>query len=439
MDEVDGAVYQYLMGARNSQLPSTDLEKLVSRGYLTERSVEEEREYIKKIAGIFYRHVNKTISIVFAVTFSCQMRCIYCYESYFVHKENETSLKTMTSEHVKNAYAAIDKIVERDSNKIFQNGITLYGGEPLMAKNYEIVREIVEEGIRRKYTFSAITNGYDLVKFEELLGLGKIQNLQITLDGPEAVHNKRRFAKGGVPTFDRIVEGVQLALDKGCTVSLRTNIDHKNAGALAELNRFYHEKGWNQNRNFYPYAFVTHAIKGQVMQPMELLTSLDRIYEGNTVDNKIQVNFGIESSFSALFNRGNIPTLRPYFCSSNIGSYIFAPDGNIYTCWEELTMEDGIVGHYMPELVLNDARLSEWQDRTTDKIPECLACPYVMMCGGGCGRQAKVTNGSLLTPYCFQFQETFPYVVPSLYENYTKRLQKQEEVNNLNKGNDVCG
>lgn len=42
------------------------------------------------------------------------------------------------------------------------NVITLYGGEPLLAENKDIVTYIVEEGVKRGYKFEAITNGYDL-------------------------------------------------------------------------------------------------------------------------------------------------------------------------------------------------------------------------------------------------------------------------------------
>ncbi len=414
----------YLQNVRNGDLSSSTIDKLIKRGYLTERSLNDERQYIKKIAEIYHRHASQLPSFMFAPTFSCQMRCIYCYEAHITHREDEISLLTMSSEHVLKAYAAIDNIVESFEKKI-PNTIILFGGEPLMAKNYQIVREIVEEGIKRKYNFTAITNGYDLLKYENLLGPGKIENLQITLDGPESVHNKRRFAKNKLPTFNNIVAGIQLALDKGCMIKLRTNVDKSNINYLTELNQFYIEKGWNKFTKFIPYLSVVQDNSRNVLLPMELLTLLHEGYSSDLSDNVIQVDFGIKDNFNSLLTLEKTPILKPYYCASNLGNYIFGPDGNIYTCWDEVGLKDGRIGTYMPELIWNDERSREWVERTIAKIPECLNCPYALICGGGCGHQAKVNNGSLLSPYCHQFPEIFQYLVPFLYEKHIKTLQQE--------------
>ncbi len=52
--------------------------------------------------------------------------------------------------------------------------------------------DIVDEGLKRSYSFSAVTNGYDLHHFTDLLGPKEIRRLQITLDGEEENHNRNR-------------------------------------------------------------------------------------------------------------------------------------------------------------------------------------------------------------------------------------------------------
>lgn len=55
----------------------------------------------------------------------------------------------------------------------------------MLAENKEIVSYIINEGITRGYKFVAITNGYDLDCYGDLLSPDKIYKVQITVDGPK--------------------------------------------------------------------------------------------------------------------------------------------------------------------------------------------------------------------------------------------------------------
>lgn len=72
--------------------------------------------------------------------------------------------------------------------------------------------------------------------------------MQIALDGPEVVHNKRR---GRVAT---IVNNIELLLDAGLNVSVRTNVDMSNVYAVKELASFYVNRGWPKRDNFSAYC-----------------------------------------------------------------------------------------------------------------------------------------------------------------------------------------
>ena len=101
--------------------------------------------------------------------------------------------------------------------------ITLYGGEPLLAENKDIVTYIVEEGVKRGYKFEAITNGYDLDCFLDLLSSEKINKLQITIDGVKEEHNVRRIHYKYHDSFDKIISNLKLALKKDVFISVRIN------------------------------------------------------------------------------------------------------------------------------------------------------------------------------------------------------------------------
>lgn len=116
----------------------------------------------------------------FLITYNCNFRCPYCYESPISAGGNCWSKQVFTKEMVDRLY---DSLLEISPRELHSKRITLYGGEPLLAENKEIVSYIVSKGVKLGYTFDAVTNGYDLEVYADLLSSDKIAFLQITLDG----------------------------------------------------------------------------------------------------------------------------------------------------------------------------------------------------------------------------------------------------------------
>lgn len=108
-----------------------------------------------------------------------------------------------------------------------------------MKQNKDAVTYLVKQGMERGFTFSAITNGYDLDCFEALLSPNAIKFVQITIDGIPERHNKRRIHAQGVPTFDKIVNNIGMALRHGVKVSVRVNTDSDNIEDLKALNGIF--------------------------------------------------------------------------------------------------------------------------------------------------------------------------------------------------------
>ncbi len=426
VDKINAQVNDYLVsgGKIRENISELTIKTLIDRGYLTDRSPEEEREQLKRIAEIYHNRILRSSNFIFAPTFSCQFRCVYCYESPVAHREGPEFESVMKDEHVQSAYNAIDKIT-KDFKKNPPKEITLYGGEPLIAKNYDIIRSIVDEGIKRKFKISAITNGYDLVNYEPLLGKNKINSLQITIDGPEEIHNRRRFVKGGLPTFQKICSGIQIALDKGCIVNLRTNVDNFNISNLMELVQFYFEKGWSKNPRFRPYVFITDQY-GK-LEPMELINGIEKLFNTNIVNSPIKFNPNFSERIASLIRSNNIPPLTPDFCGATSGSCIFGPDGYIYACWQAVGLPENRIGGYYPKLEWNEEISGKWLNRYISNLPECLDCPYALICGGGCPTRAKRATGSMYNHHCFQFQEVFQHILPMIYQNHFKSFEEKKD------------
>ena len=104
----------------------------------------------------------------------------------------------------------------------------------------------------------AITNGHDLDIYSDILGK-LIYSVQITLDGIDEYHDKKRFLQGGKPTFSKIIESIDLCLERGVQVTIRSNIDNINIDQIGALVDFYKQKGWLGQKNFSFYFKNLHA------------------------------------------------------------------------------------------------------------------------------------------------------------------------------------
>lgn len=176
----------------NIPLSKDVFDRLIARGYFTDKSEQEEYEYLKNFTSLFNRY-EKTKSKVFTlmIAYDCNFRCPYCYEGNISGKGRQWSKKIFNKDMVDRAYQAMEEI--EPNKNLRAKTITLYGGEPLMASNREIIEYIVIKGKSLGYNFDAVTNGYDLEYFLDLLGPESIKFLQITIDGEKEYHDKRRI------------------------------------------------------------------------------------------------------------------------------------------------------------------------------------------------------------------------------------------------------
>lgn len=130
-----------------------------------------------------------------------------------------------------------------------------------------------------------------------------------------------------------------------------------------------------------------------------------------------------KGKFMQLLTQG-YPFLSPVFCGSNVGMYLFDAHGDVYICWDSVGEPIGKVGSYWPELSFAQTDLDQWHERTIMSIPECIACKYSLLCGGGCTQHAYYATGTLKSPYCYDFGGMFCASVPAAYKQYLSSLEQ---------------
>jgi len=420
--------YQDKKSRRSNRITDPLVESLLKRGYLTERTFEEEKEYVRKLGRVLFDWQKKGTGFLLMPTYDCNLRCPYCYEKQLRRKGSEWMQKTMDRSTVDSAYEAMTLIQQsQNSQENAAKRITLYGGEPFLRQNLDIVTYIVEKGGGLGYAFSAITNGVELDNFQDLLGKGpgKVNWIQITLDGPPDIHDVRRRRADGSPTFADTASNIDEALKRGVTVYLRSNVDKSNLNRLPELSCIYQERGWVKSPNFIAYSNVVEMKPEEagcenLLTCGQLMTAAQENKQSHPQMESIPTARNMQRRFILLLKGDGYPHFSPAFCGSHLGMYILDPYGDIYACWESVGEPIGRIGRYLPDLEMDGPMFELWRERAVIDFPECVSCKFVFLCGGGCATRAYTATQSLKSSICMDFPEAFCAAVPEAYAEYRK-------------------
>lgn len=393
-------------------------------GHLTESSSEEERVAVTTIAGAMHDHLVKKAHFMIVPNLDCNYRCTYCFERPLQNalKSNKSGIShvrgnvVMQENRVDGLFRAIEQI--QTANGQGSGGqIILYGGEPLDAKNADVVHRIVARGREKGHFFAAITNGHDLEHFTDCIGAGGIEQIQISVDGLKDTHDKRRIFVGKESSFDKVTKNIDLVLEtcpQPFQVQLRVHVDPKNVDEFSQLIDFFGERGWLDRDDVVIYGNTVYNkdADGKVVVDMdnsEIATVLGEIAERHTNIYTSAPAVHASNALAPVFHEGKRFELKGTYCAANTGNYIFAADGGIYACWESVGKECSKIGTYAPDgaMTFKDKAVERWFGRSIETLPTCQKCPYALVCGGGCAQYAEYESGTLYESYCDDFQRTF--------------------------------
>lgn len=432
---------------RNSELPTgekaTSLSEeaitvLKRRGYLTEKTVQEEQALFAKIATALHAAAMRRIpSYLLMLTYNCNLRCPYCYQDHLRTDSRSKLLDAnMQPELVDRIFLAMDSLeADRD---IPEDGppprhIKFYGGEPLLARNHPIVTYIIDKALALgKARISAVTNATQLHAYQDLLGPDKIASLQITLDGPRPVHDKQRVHVDGSGTFERIAQNISMALDRGVRISARVNVDRNNLAWLPELASEMVSRGWDRCDKFSAYAAPIGAANAKTSVEMTMsswklnraLAEMRQYPEMRVIG---YVDDGLKNRLRRIFatRADPLPGLKSGFCGAHSNVYIFDPYGDVYACWERTGDRQLRIGHVggHGEINLNAEVNQIWRSRTVISNPACHQCCYAFYCGGGCAARAHNRYHTYSANFCDDFVERFRADAVDAYLDFAARSE----------------
>ena len=348
---------------------------LIKGGFLVPHNLNEiERLKVKIRRG---RYSPEWLYLTIVPTLNCNFRCVYCYEP---QKGSHWFKQHMTGE----VRDSLKQFVLNNIKKLNLLNIVWFGGEPLL--NLKCVEELNTEfaNICQEHSVEfkshLVTNGYLLSKkIAQRLRKSFVQSVQITLDGPKEIHDKRRFLKNNKGTFDRIMDNIYPAVEVfgEFNVGIRVNIDHSNLEEIKYLldlmeKREFKNKiivDFGQVEFFYTDSSWGSGLKSYCITSSEFAEMLPVLYR------ELRLR-GFK------FPRVQRPGIAN--CVAEVlNAFVVGPRGELYKCWRETGNENNIVGYILPNGSLKcNFKVYKWLSFEIFDDPKCLKCKRLPICMG---------------------------------------------------------
>lgn len=371
-------------------------------------SEDEDRRMLAEAAADFMGALERTpTQLIVVPSFGCNLACTYCYQEPF-----DSVRGLVTPEVIEAFFAWVDRYHGEDSPRPY---ITLFGGEPLIDTpvHRERLQRYFDGARKRGLTVAIVTNGYDLESYRDLLASAPIREVQVTIDGPQAVHDARRPRKGGGATFDRIVLGIDGLIAAKVPVNLRVVADKANLPSLADLARVAEARGWlslpdthfktQVGRNYELFGCAAGQRRSDLFERAELWAAYVELAEREPVLRRFyQPRF---HGIAHLAQTGELPSPNFDACPATKKEWAFAPDGGLYGCTATVGNQRYRLGSYYPRVERDNEAIAQWSERNTFRVEQCAACNLAPVCGGGCGALAAARTGSPNAPDCRPVQE----------------------------------
>jgi len=385
-----------------SMLSSDMRAALTEKGFIYSDKEEEDREI-----DVIYSEFNKTLpeanpsrQYQLLLTYDCNLRCIYCFQKK-VRKSTDDSL--ISKDQLKHIFDVILSKEKENEEEIIERKLptripllSIVGGEPLLdtPQQRELIASVIDFVKENKFHYSITTNGLSLNKYIPLFREKEYfpRDVQVTIDGTQEYHDKRRIKVGGLGSFNSIVSNVDYTLSEGLRISLRINIDEMNIDSINKIADFIIDRGWLKYEVFSAYlAPVTdHSAVNKnykwIKQDSSLISKIVEMFkERPELENIFTMkNFrGFQYVKRIALKEGKaVPTI--WRCEAVLGQLVFDPLGDLYTCFEGAGNEKAKIGSYSPLLEINEKQDKQWKDLNAINNTYCRSCSSRFVCSSGC-------------------------------------------------------
>ena len=311
------------------------------------------------------RYQENTYKVMILATNACNFRCTYCEQEHVTKRLGpDTKDKIL-------------RLIEIQAQKNKRIEIDWFGGEPLL--EYDSICDMLEKADELCQRHSSelfatfTTNGYllDSNKIKNLKRLNT-RSMQITLDGNQICHDKRRVLINGQGTFAVVLKNIIEVVKEGIVVTLRINIDEENANDISEIVDGIPEE----------YRSRVCISICNLFQNRERISTFDL--------------------YKQAISKGYIYSQRKnHYVGCHTGmlnATVINTDGSVLVCANGISDEKrmGFIGNNGNICVERSADLYKLQTVTARDNPECRECIELPYCIASCKYERAKNNSKCL-------------------------------------------
>lgn len=345
----------------------------------TDESVLNDAKYYEEV-------YDSKLTLTILPTGACNFRCSYCFEA-----EKPLSRGAMTVD----AQNAILKFVQKQIHNHKALHVSWFGGEPLVEP--QIIKHLSENLIKicktrfLPYSAQIATNGFflDADMFDMLYKL-KVYSYMITIDGFKEQHDRLRFTRNGMGTYDVIMENLLRIRNskqyKYANITIRVNITR---GFLGIINDFL---------CFLESSFLDDPRFSFIFVPAENYSNIKCSDDDTFVDSGEVMPLLLENELymNKFYPEQNkIYPIDPWLnCKANLkNSYTITPNLNVYKCCVHYDMDVNNIGLISSkgDLLLDETLHSRWylinqfvQKKISEECDDCFYLPNCHNSGKCC-------------------------------------------------------
>jgi len=359
-------------------------------------------------------------TVVLNVNTGCNLSCTYCY------KEDLTTPADGQKMTLETAQDAVEMLL-RESPDQSRYNIVFFGGEPLT--NLKLIREVIAwaeprfTSIGKIVDFSLTTNATLLnEKVIDYLDRHNV-GISVSMDGPEAYHNRNRITVGGQGTYATVAQKVGLLLSRyaarpvGARVTLTRGITDVEGIWDHLFNTLgFHEVGFAPVTSGDMAEF--NLTDDEVALVFDNMKSLGRRYLEAALEGR-SIGFSNMHQMLTDIHEG---TKKALPCGAGVGMVAIDHEGGVNLC-HRFTGSDlplfGDAATGLDKSALNDFI----NQRLSMSEQGCNTCRIRNLCAGGCYHESYARYGDPVRPtwhYCDLMRDWVDFCI----EVYTQILDQ---------------
>lgn len=380
----------------SNDVGETELAQLLtSQGLLVENQAADERVFVETRGQL---KSNISLELLYLlVTDGCNLRCTYCFEET-PPLTSPFRPKHMSKETIIRALDLFATMTAQYGNPEKKKMIHLYGGEPMVNRRavYEAIAytsELKARGVLpRNCQIAIVTNGVLLNEEDARCFATHNVTVGLSIDGPASITDLYRIPKRhDVRVTERVATAFRLLKQHGVNVGLSVTLTPRAIENFDEFLAFFTDGEFREADgvsfnllHFTPNIALSNDYYRTAVECQ--IRAFKRFREIGLYEERVmrKVRAFVDQT--------------PMYADCGVVGYqlVVAPDGRIGVCQDFVKPRTYFLRsvYDAEHHDLLETLFADWRDRSPFFMQQCMDCPALGICGGGCPASVELKTGS---------------------------------------------